>query len=63
MARIEVGSQTGIEASRQRENELHPQFPSAWNNRAATLSALVNNDKDTDQRLSSLEQALLSRPF
>lgn len=63
MARQNIGSQTGIVSSRDREIEAHPEGTVAWTNRATTLNALVGNDKDHETRLVAIEQALEARPF
>lgn len=68
MARQNIGSQTGIVATRDRLKRIDETlFPGekevAYDNQATTLTALVNNDKDHESRLASIEQALASRPF
>lgn len=68
MARQNIGSQTGIVATRDRLKRVDEAlFPGenevAYDNQANTLTALVNNDKDHESRLISIEQALASRPF
>lgn len=58
-----IGTQTGIEASRQREGQLHPDYATAWDKRAATLEALVAGHNDTIDQLADLREEIRLRPF
>ncbi len=68
MARTEIGSQTGIVATRDRLKALDElSFPGvnevAYDNQAITLNSLVGNDKDHEARLKVVEEALARGPF
>lgn len=50
-----IGAQTGIEAARQREGQLHADYKAAWDKRAATLQTLVAGHNEFIDRLAALE--------
>ena len=58
-----IGTQTGIEASRVREGQLHPAYAPAWDKRAATLETLVDGHNEFIDRLAALEARPGAFPF
>lgn len=61
-----IGPQHGLEASRVRENELHPEFAAAWDKRSATMKILAANNDELIPVIAGLQQEvaeLKARPF
>lgn len=51
-----VGTQDGIEATRIREGQLHPEYTAAWDKRAATLATIKQGYNELLDRVAKLEQ-------
>lgn len=47
-----IGSENGVEITRRREGELHPDYKAAWDKRAHTLQLLIGNSNETLDRLA-----------